>query len=158
MFNTHKTTIIVSILAALFFGVGGYAIGRSTTPSMPTAFTQGDRTGQFGSGMMNGSGIGTNRTRMPGGGFTSGAIIAKDDTSITVETRGGQTGTSGTKIIFLAASTQITKSTEGATTDLTIGKEVTVTGTTNADGSLTAKTVQLRPENMPGAQTNTPTK
>lgn len=158
MLNTHKTTVIVSVLTALLFGTGGYLIGSSSAANAPTTLAQGDRSGQFGSGMMNGSGTGVNRTRMAGGGFTSGAIIAKDDTSITVETRGGQTGTSGTKIIFLSASTQITKSTDGAITDLGVGKEVTVTGTANPDGSLTAKTVQLRPENMPGVPTVAPTK
>jgi hypothetical protein len=95
--------------------------------------------------MMGGNGTGMNRPRTQGGGFVTGAIIAADDTSITVETRGVQSGTNGTKIVFLSDSTQVTKSTEGALADLSIGKEVVITGTTNTDGSLTAKTVQLRP-------------
>ena len=145
MFNAHKESIIVAVVVALLFGAGGYTIGKSSAPSTPSAFTQGDRSAQFGGGMMGGNGTGMNRPRTQGGGFVTGAIIAADDTSITVETRGVQSGTNGTKIVFLSDSTQVTKSTEGALADLSIGKEVVITGTTNTDGSLTAKTVQLRP-------------
>lgn len=146
MFNAHKESIIVAVVAALLFGAGGYALGSTGAADgdKQPNFAQG-MPAQFGSGMMGGNGTGMNRPRTQGGGFVTGAIIAADDTSITVETRGVQSGTNGTKIVFLSDSTQVTKSTEGALADLSIGKEVVITGTTNTDGSLTAKTVQLRP-------------
>ena len=149
MFNAHKESIIVAVVVALLFGAGGYTLGSTGVAGgdKQQNFTQG-MPAQFGSGMMGGNGTGMNRPRTQGGGFVTGAIIAADDTSITVETRGvqsGTNGTNGTKIVFLSDSTQVTKSTEGALADLSIGKEVVIPGTTNTDGSLTAKTVQLRP-------------
>ena len=77
------------------------------------------------------------------GGFTAGEIIAKDDKSVTVKLQNG-----GSKIVFLSDSTEITKSAEGALSDLEIGKNISVNGTTNSDGSVTAHTIQLRPANL----------
>jgi hypothetical protein len=79
-----------------------------------------------------------------GAGFVSGEVISKDDTSVTVKDRSG-----GSKIIFLAESTEVTKSAEGAIGDLAVGTSVIANGKTNPDGSITATTVQIRPEGAP---------
>lgn len=73
-------------------------------------------------------------------GFVNGEIIAKDDMSITIKMRDG-----GSKIIFYSASAEISKFAKGEITDLTIGQNIMVNGAANADGSMTAQTIQLRP-------------
>jgi hypothetical protein len=77
------------------------------------------------------------------GGFTTGEIISKDTTSITVKL-----ATGGSKIIFLDANTKVSKSVDGSVNDLTTGTQVSITGTPNTDGSVNATNVQIRP-NMP---------
>jgi hypothetical protein len=71
--------------------------------------------------------------------FTNGEIISVDDKSVTVKLLDG-----GSKIIFFSDSTKITKSIEGTAADLTIGEAIVANGTANDDGSITAKTIELR--------------
>jgi len=90
-----------------------------------------------GIGSRNGTGQGRNGTN--GGSFT-GEIISKDDRSIVIKMPDG-----GSKIIFYSESTKVTKFTDGNSDDLTVGKTVSASGTSNQDGSMTAQSVQLRP-------------
>ncbi|PIT94027.1 hypothetical protein COU00_01020 [Candidatus Falkowbacteria bacterium CG10_big_fil_rev_8_21_14_0_10_43_11] len=96
-----------------------------------------------------------------GSGFLTGEIIAKDDKSVTVKINSnrvpmapgadapaGQNSQSGTKIIFFSASTSINKQADGTLADLAIGKQITANGTANSDGSITAQSIQIRPETL----------
>jgi hypothetical protein len=134
----QKQLIVIIFVTAIIAGGGGFYLGtRKST-------TEGSRPaqGQFGErGNFTGAGRG-NRT---GGGVVNGEIVAKDSGSITVALRGGQGG-QGSKIVFLSDSTQIVRSASGSTSDLSIGANVSVFGSTNADGSLVAQNVSIRPE------------
>ena len=73
------------------------------------------------------------------GGVTSGEVILKDDKSVTVKLSNG-----GSKIIFFSPTTEVVKSVKGLSEDLIVGEEIIVTGEANADGSLNAKSIQIR--------------
>ena len=146
-----KNKKIVSIVVGIVVLVGVFYVGMSYGKSQTSAtkIVAQNQTGQF--GMNRG-----NRTN--GGGLISGQILSKDASSITVQIMNTDptsttTGT-GSKIIFLDANTTISKMAVGSASDLTAGTQVSVTGTANSDGSVTAKSIQIRPQIKPntGAQ------
>lgn len=128
----------IVVLVGVFYG--GVSYGKSQTSTSPSAASAA-----FGA-----------RTRGAGGfgGMTVGQIIGKDATSITVQlvNIGGAattTAPAGSKIVYLDSSTPITKQVSGTLADLTIGTNVSVTGTADAStGSISATAVQIRP-NLP---------
>lgn len=129
----------VIVLIGVFYG--GMVYGKSQIPARGAqAFGQNQNSAGGIRGARNGAGL---------GGFTTGKIISKDATSITVELMTGGTTSptqGGSKIIFLGVNTAVTKTATGSLSDLTIGTQVSVTGTPNTDGSLSAQSVQIRPK------------
>lgn len=131
--------LIGFIIAVVVVGGGAFYGGLLYGKSQATNARQ-QRTGSGQFGQAGQAGQQANRAARGGSNFVNGDIIAKDDKSITVKNQNG-----GSKIIFLSASTQISKFTAGNLTDLEIGQGVMASGATNSDGSLTAQMIQLRP-------------
>jgi len=129
--------IITIIAVALVIGAGAFYGGMKYAENKALLDRQ-QRMQQFGANF-GGFRLGSGSSQRGGGGFIVGEIISKDDKSITVKLQNG-----GSKIIFLSDSTEITKSAEGTLGDLEIGKNISVIGTANSDGSVTAQTIQLR--------------
>lgn len=129
--NKKILGIVVALVIAggSFYGGMSYAKGK-----VSTAMRSGNFTGQFGAGV-----AGANRTGRTGS-FTAGQILSKDATSITIKMQDGST-----KIVLVGPSTQIMKTTAGSQSDFAVGAEVTVSGSANSDGSMTAQSVQIRP-------------
>ena len=164
---SNKTIIPIIVLVALIFGGGGFFGGMKYSESKGSL---GNFSAQGGSALggqnlqnlsleerqqrfqqmgINGNGSRIGRNGGQGGGFASGEIISKDDKSITVKTlapnqNANSSGQGSAKIIFYSSSTEIGKSVSGAAADLEIGNIVTINGSANTDGSITAQSIQLR--------------
>lgn len=140
----EKKFIPIILIALLLIAGGSFFAGTKYASSKsPVGNFPGQR-GQFGQGGQNGNPRNTNRIFGQSGAVASGEVIAANDKSITVKLRDG-----GSKIIFLAGSTQVFESLQASSTSITVGKTVMVNGSANTDGSLTATSIQLRP-NLPG--------
>jgi hypothetical protein len=126
--------VVLSFSGGMIYGKGN--VSKSDTNRQgqfaQRGFDQygGERTGN--QGMMRGG--------VNGGGFVSGEVLSIDDKSMTVKLPNG-----GSKIVFFSPSTKVEKTVDGTTADIVIGKQVMVTGTASADGSVSATSIQLRP-------------
>ena len=136
-----KKNLILILIVLIIVGAGGFfggmkygesqALKNLTPEKMREIFQQGG--GQL---FTQNQG----QRQRTGQNFVLGQVISKDEKSLTIKLADGST-----KIVFFSQSTQISKATEGSIEDIEIGKEVSVSGTQNEDGSLTARTIQISP-------------
>jgi len=75
------------------------------------------------------------------GGVVIGSILSMDDKSVTVKLSDGSS-----KIVLFSDSTTYTNTVDAAKSDLKVGENVAVSGTSNSDGSVTATSVQINPK------------
>jgi|SRR5581483_10691975 len=136
--NKNITTIVLIIIFAAAGFFGGMQYQKSQRGA---GFGNGQNGGfvrRFGQNGQNGQAV-------------RGQILSVDSTGITVKLSDGST-----KIVVVPTSAMIGKTTTGTKTDLTQGSNVTVFGTNNSDGSVTAQFVQigqlLRSSDAPKAQ------
>ena len=128
-----KIKIIGLVVILLIIGGGAFYWGMSYGKSQATAAATAARASFAGA---RGS-----RTGASGAGLISGSIISEDSSSITLQLPNN----AGSKIIFYSGATTISKFDSGTVNDLANGATVSVTGTTNSDGSVTAQSIQIRP-------------
>lgn len=137
-----KQIVSLVVVAIVFAGggfFGGMKYAQSKAPAIPA-----------GRGQFAGQGFGGRGARGANGmAFVGGQVMSVDNGTITVKLMNG-----GSQIIILAPSTQFRKAVDGTAADVAVGKQITVTGSQNSDGSLTAQNVQIR--NMAPNATSTP--
>jgi hypothetical protein len=129
------------IVTAIIFGAGGFFGG------MKYQLTKQPFFGQFGgaNSVQGRNGTGQNRTggvRGGGGNFRpiNGDIGSFDGSSMTVKMADGSS-----KVVIVSDTTQINRAANATKDEIKAGEKVMVIGNTNADGSVTADSIQLNP-------------
>ena len=120
--------MVVVLVVGLVVGFGGGMVyQKGQTPQIPGGVIGRRGTGNFG----NANGMRA----------TIGTILSTDSKTVTVKLTDGSS-----KIVILNDKTAIGKNSTASASDLVSGQTVQVFGTANTDGSITATTVQLNPE------------
>ncbi|MFZ2205023.1 MAG: hypothetical protein WAV23_00315 [Minisyncoccia bacterium] len=133
--NKKNVMIVVGIIVLVGVFYVGMSYGKSKIPSRG----QGGQGAQI-FGQNGRSAAGGVRGGGSFGSMTAGEILSKDAQSMTVKLRDGSS-----KIVFYTDKISVEKNVSGTSSDLVVGKQISVTGTTNSDGSITAQSVQIRP-------------
>jgi len=147
--KTEKPSYLAAVIVSVVVGTAAFYSGmqyqKSQTP-VPGQFV--GMLGQPGApGQFAGRRDGSDRTaitgnRMFGGGIT-GEILSQDETTMTVKAPDGSS-----KIVLFNDKTTFNTASAAAKTDLKVGQTISAFGTPNADGSVTASTVQLNASMM----------
>jgi hypothetical protein len=151
--SMQQKHLLITAVLVLVVGVLAFAGGMFAQKMRQAKSIRGFATNvQFGGG--NGANVAFGQAgggRGMAGGANGGArtmgirpvdgeIIATNDQSITVKLADGSS-----KIVVLSANATINKAAVATKADLTVGQKVAVFGQANADGSVTAQSIQLNP-------------
>lgn len=123
---------IIIFVAAIIIGLLSFYAG--------TKYSSGSKSSQFpnrGTGQALNLKSGANNFNKAN--FVSGKIIKIDEKSISVELPSG-----GSRIIFFSENSPINKTESGSASDLSVGKEISVLGSENSDGSISASSIQIK--------------
>ncbi|HTR19111.1 MAG TPA: hypothetical protein VMH91_04025 [Candidatus Paceibacterota bacterium] len=146
----NKTAWVTVVVVAVVFAGGGYYVGAKaqTSPAPTSRFSGGGGATFVGRG---GGGFGG------GGGATIGTILQVGNGSITLQLPNSTstTATTGTKIVLVGSQTQVQELQSVPVSSLSVGQTITVNGTANSDGSVTANSIQVLPAGVrrPGTST-----
>ena len=125
----NKYFLISLIILPLALGIGFYAGMKYQGQNTTQRFSQ--------------QGSGQSRTRLSGGFRpVNGEILSIGENQITVKLIDGQT-----KIVFLTSKTSVRKTDSASLDALKKGITISVFGTENSDGTVSAQNIQLNPEN-----------
>lgn len=141
MKKEYIITILLCIVTAGVGFFGGMKYQESRRGSFARQFGGDQMTGLHGG--QNGNGRGNFRP-------VAGEIIKSDTTSATVKLADGSS-----KIVILTDKTTINKAEVATKDDLKTGQSIAVFGSENADGTVTAESVQLNPLRMEGRREGT---
>src|ERR1700733_254633 len=132
--NTMTKYIIGAVLVAALFFYAGVKYTESKAPvsaaGRTTASTSAGFAGRTGRGATAGS------------SFTTGTIVKVESGDIVIT----PSGATGSEVVLVGTSTPVMQTVAGSLSDLAAGQTVMVSGTSNSDGSLSATSIQLRPQ------------
>ena len=133
----RNTILVIGIIILVSLGAGFYGGVLYQKSKNPITARNGFvRNGQESNVTAGGTRGGGNNNFRP----VAGEIIASDEKSITVKLNDGSS-----KIVFLADNTNITKADNAIAQDLKVGEKVSVFGTQNSDGTVSATDISLNP-------------
>ncbi len=131
-------TVVVVVAVIAFFGGVTYGKSKRTFPGNIAGMNQ---SGSWQQRDQQGDAQGVRRGQ--GMDIAGGEIISKDEKSFTVKLQTGST-----KIVFLSASTTVSKTVDASLEDLSVGTSISASGQANSDGSINATSIQIRPAGM----------
>lgn len=148
--NNLILIIVPALIAAVLSFYAGTIYQKGKSANL-TANQPGAPAGQMAGRPDSANSAGQQKRTGQGNGFqpVSGEIVSLEDNTLTIKASDGSS-----KIVVFSDSTVINTTTTGSKTDLASGANVMVIGTTNSDGSVTAKTLNVGQEAMtpPGNQ------
>lgn len=138
----------IAVLACGVISAATFYAGTRYQASMQPSLGNGQFEGNFQNGRtgnrMIGPGTGASGATRSGFRPVNGEIISVDDKSAVVKLQDGST-----KIVLISEKTNINKAEKAAIADLKVGETVSVFGTQNTDGSVSAQNIQLNPQRYP---------
>lgn len=126
-----QKSLLITILLVVIFAAGGFCGGMQYQKNKKPGMPDGNFPGAMGSPRAGSMGR--------EGADNSGEIISKDDKSVTIKSSSGST-----KVIYYSESTQVAKTEAGSKDSLATGTKIMVIGSTNSDGSITARNIQIQ--------------
>lgn len=127
--------IVLLILIVIAAGAGFFGGMKYQQSQLSSSANRQFAANVNGTGTRGTARFGNNQNRP-----VTGDIVSADATSMTVKLTDGST-----KIVLLSKTTTINKAAPASAADLTAGTTVAAFGTANADGSITAQSIQLNP-------------